>query len=937
MNFSLIIGCGGAGIAAMGEAVRLLAVRPGGLERVACLAVDGDQGALDGVASWAGRRLEKGHGKLLMRALRIGREDLVALEGAFRGASEKGRGRLEENWWTDGQGRPFSGRGRSPIEVYGATWSALPRIEGTVSDLLEELRRRDSANPDVLRDLRVYVVAGLAGATGRGSWHLVAAKVRECLRKVGVEVWPTGVFFTGGVYKSLWPNLGAEWLTDAYVNALTGLSELSGWQENGRRCGDGRVAWRLPSLRSPENPETDVLFDDSRDASCGGPLARAYLVCGDNSGWVPGGPQAYHRMAGKALYAMIEAPGHEARFVNDTDLYKGLAGATFGVDAVHIHAFCETLARERALERLAVMPREDVGMVAAMVEDVLSECPPDAPKDAEDFRPDAKGTLYQRVAQATVETEAWRREIEAIREDLKACGSVEDAENRVLPLERPEWEEPVREALERTLRGIDFGKVAEKATQVFWGRYGRNPSVGRLEAFLDFLGGRIGKALNAAPESLEMATEDGGRQVPDAAVREGLHGRAYRSIMQRLERRPYDGAALDELCGERGLIPRGVLAAMYPVVKAGIDAKLEELLRRISELLARCRSVLEACRRARKAFGLEEGVAAGGGAGDDGFRLLFATPDRIEETLCARDDARRLYHRVLKPIASSREDVERIVGNAMERRVNPKPLAERVLGLAMLGAGEGGRDTERLAEEVKRAALEHVALPWAFMEEHYAFLRVLENNLPHWNRAIGAVWGDPVKRAKLMDRFQVTLGVEPERDELEKTQYELPPVDVLCWTVAKSLASVCEPWWMAETGEGAREGVVLVPFRMPLGAREATMALEKGGGCFEVHGLETERGTPFAYVAQAEEGVRLTKEEEEGGLHPLDKVWSLDVWTESVIRERLQLVEREDGASVFGAEGGTPGEGYVSPLYVRNEKLSGCRWKPWMEESGEEE
>lgn len=42
MNFSLIIGCGGAGIAAMGEAVRLLAVRSGGLERGACLAVDAD-------------------------------------------------------------------------------------------------------------------------------------------------------------------------------------------------------------------------------------------------------------------------------------------------------------------------------------------------------------------------------------------------------------------------------------------------------------------------------------------------------------------------------------------------------------------------------------------------------------------------------------------------------------------------------------------------------------------------------------------------------------------------------------------------------------------------------------------------------------------------------------------------------------------------------
>lgn len=936
MKSSLIIGCGGAGIGAMGEAVRLLGVRPGGLEGVACLAVDGEWGDLEGVASWGRKMRAEESGKLLVRVVRIERADLEELAGAFRGASKEGRGRLEENWWIDGEGRPFSGDGRSAVEVYGATWSAMPRIERAVSELLEEIARRDAGNPEVLRDLRVYVVAGLAGATGRGSWHPVVSKVRECLWKIGVEVSPTGVFFTGDVYRSLWPELGAEFLAGAYVNALTGLSELSGWQENGRRSGDGRVVWRLPALHHPENPATDVLCEDPRD---GRPLRRACLVCGGVGGRVLGGPQAYHRMAGKALYAMIEAPEHEARFANDADLYKGLAGATFEVDAVHIHAFCETLARERALERLAEMPREDMETVKAMVEEVWAECPPVAPKDAEDFRPDAKGTLYQRVAQAAIATAAWRREIADTREALKAGSSVEDAEKRVLPLERPEWENPVREALERALRGIDFGKVAEKATQVFWGRYGRNPSVGRLAEFLNRLGWRINKAVDTAPKSLTMATEDGRKLVPEEAVRERLHGLAYRSIKQRLTGRPYDGDALEELCGERGIIPRGVLAAMYPVIKADIDAKLKELLIRISELHGRCRSVSEACRRARRALGGEEGVAAGGAAGDDGFKLLYVTPDRIEETLCAREGGRRQYHRVLKPMARNRADVEYLVGEEMERMCNPHPLGERVLGLILFDAGAACMGMERLEEEVKRTAMEHMTLPWAFMERHYAFLKVLENNLPFWNRVIADVGkeSDPARYLELCERFRETLGVELYHDEKEDGAERLPSVDVLRWTIAKSVASVCEPWWLADTGEGGREGVLFVPFKMPLDARDAMMSLGKAEGCFEVHGLEARRGTPFAYAAQVEEGVGVTEEEEECGVHPLDKVWSLDVWTESMILERMQLAERADGASVFGADGGTPGEGYVSPLYVRNERLSGCRWKPWLEASGEEE
>ena len=47
MNSSFIIGCGGAGIAAMREAVRLPAFRKEKVERVACLAVDGQMDALD--------------------------------------------------------------------------------------------------------------------------------------------------------------------------------------------------------------------------------------------------------------------------------------------------------------------------------------------------------------------------------------------------------------------------------------------------------------------------------------------------------------------------------------------------------------------------------------------------------------------------------------------------------------------------------------------------------------------------------------------------------------------------------------------------------------------------------------------------------------------------------------------------------------------------
>ncbi|MBR6022232.1 MAG: hypothetical protein IK066_07420 [Kiritimatiellae bacterium] len=956
MNSSFIIGCGGAGIAAMREAVRLLAFRKEKVERVACLAVDGEMAALDCFGEWLLDQKEFWKGTdtwgcgPCVRMVCAGRGEWAEGMKALRGASGAEKERLQEHWWFDGDGRPFLGLGiphvrgaawASPTDAYGATWMMLPYIQRTVSDLLGELARRDPDNPEPLRNLRVYVVAGLAGTTGRGSWNLVAEKVRECLRNIGVRVMPVAVLFGADVYKHVGPGAGPRFWRDAQVNALTGISELSGWLENGHKGGKDCVAWRLPDMRRPdEQGRTDVLCADASADSCGGPVGRAYLVCGSSPEGRLESPQAYQRMAGKALYAMAEDPENPIRHLNDLDCYGSLAGATFEVDAVHIQAFCETLARELVLGRLAKTSRRDERAVEEAIGELWAECPLDAPRNAEEFLPNPQGTLWQRVAHAAMETEEWQREFKGTRDALAKC-TVNQAEEVVLPLEHPRWVLPLMGAMEETLRKTGLRAAVEEASKrMICGDDGEGPSPARAVEFLGRLRKRIAAARSAAPERLEMDTVDGGKAAPEDAVRDWLRECGKRRLVDVLmAKRPYGQEELDWLCCPespdgrhwRGIIPRGVLAAMYPVIRKRIDVELAGVLESIDKKMAACQAVLGACWSVRSRLAAEEGAAAGGGEGDNGFELLYATPDRIDETLYTGDNPRRLYHRVLKPIVECRGEVESLV--AGETRVGERfmALVDRALDIA---AGGGEARADALEGEFADAVMKEVFLAPGFLERHYAFLRVLENNLPHWNRAIAETADDNERQMGLFYEFRLTLGAEPQFDDYSR-KYELPSVGELRWTIAESLVSVCRQWWIANTSGREREGVVFVPFNMHSNDSDRlNAALHKAGmsGEFNVIGVESGRGTPYAYVSQAEETVYMTAEEKSEGIHPLDKVLSLDGWREPEVLKTLLLAEREDGAAIFGKEGCTPGVGYVSPLYVRNERLSGCRWKPWATE-----
>lgn len=912
-------------------------------EKVRCLALDTDRNALEDFR------------KTLQETERLTRQPVPRCETVllnermdevFRSSPVRddgpGQARLQEHWWFDGDGVPFPGPGparhwcpgaSSPTEAYGMAWRGAGQIGEAVGRLVDELAWHGDGDSAVLKGMRVYIVAGLAGNTGRGSWNAVLSKVRECLRENhGVTAFPTAVLFGADVYDRI-SKCDPRQARDFRVNALTGLSELSGWMENGRKEGDGRVVWRLPdpSLPDPEG-RTDVLREDGRPEPCGGPAGEVYLIFGRNPDARLEEPQEYQQMAGKALYAMAGDPENAVRGADGTAWCKSLAGATFEVDALHIRAFCETLAREQMLEWLSEPSREAERAAAAAAKAFWAECPPEAPAQGDELRPEPRGTLYERIAAAAMETPEWRREFQSIRKFLAACKAETEAEERVLPLERPEWLVPLERAAVEALRNAGLQAALEKAAeQVFGGGRGLPLSAWRLQTFLECLRQRIKKAMAAAPERLTVGARDGGGKTPDEAVRESLHPNRKRTLLQKLFRAgTYNAAEIDGLCQEgnphwQGIIPRGVLAAMYPAIKMAVAKALADLSAQIEKRLAGCEAFRVACRTVRAVLGSEEGLAAGGQRGDDGFRLLYATPDRIQETLYTREDCRRLYHRVLVPVAQGRKEVEwlAVLGMMVCGGVDER------LGQALAEATEERIGAERLEWMVGNIVWKGVGLKKGFMEECYAFKTVLKNNRMYWNRALEAE-DSPDAREELAERFRATLGEQAVIGDARSGRACLQPAKQLLGSIAESMASGCRPWWIAGTKKES-SGVLFLPVRMTREISDGLDRFRKAAGpwCrFDIVGSETGWGTPFAYAMQAEEWVR---EEPENWTKVLDKVESLDTWRNPEVLEILSKAERQDGTAVFGRQGCTPGVGYVSPLYVRNGRLSGCRWKPWAD------
>ena len=204
-----------------------------------------------------------------------------------------GRKRLLEHWWNRGPEAPFSapsvigltkGAGQCPPVSYFLTWCKLKSLEERFDDLINSIQRRQEGfSQDTI--LNFLVICSLAGGTGRGSWEVVAFKLREMFRKYNKVPKPRAFLFDSSVFKNLFRSVPRQRLP-MQVNSLTGVSQLSCWVENrlaGQQEPGAAYRYHLPSLTNPAEETSDVLQADLyRDRNEAAPVNHSYIVFESN-------------------------------------------------------------------------------------------------------------------------------------------------------------------------------------------------------------------------------------------------------------------------------------------------------------------------------------------------------------------------------------------------------------------------------------------------------------------------------------------------------------------------------------------------------------------------------------------------------------------------------------------------------------------------------
>jgi hypothetical protein len=248
------------------------------------------------------------------------------LQNAF--LADTGR-RLDRFWWSrnaKGRRTPFTavrfphspeiGAGQAPLISTFLTWHWLDAPSNSIRDMI-----RDTVNELKLRNtaaghgqdlgLETTVIAGLAGGTGRGCWHLLSLIVSQILKDEGQTNHPIGLFYDASAFPEILSQR-PEWKMKMTVNSLTGFSELVGFRRNELEEIDDCYHMSLPSLTRPSEEKADIIntVDLVGTDSAGnpvntsgyGPVSRAFVVFGAGRAGSPGESSLYYQVGANVLY-----------------------------------------------------------------------------------------------------------------------------------------------------------------------------------------------------------------------------------------------------------------------------------------------------------------------------------------------------------------------------------------------------------------------------------------------------------------------------------------------------------------------------------------------------------------------------------------------------------------------------------------------------------
>ena len=899
----VFIACGGSGLAALDRMCQLLAEdqywRREAQTSLYFLVIDTDENDLQAFNNTFDTRFGPLAGNITRQSVLLsqGVSDIAyvldeyfvrPLKEPLNEDGKKAKQRLYRHWWTSG-GSPEvpqleeplrKGAGQCPPISYFLVWHHFSAVTKAIERIMADIvvKRGGGTQPVV----EIYLLAGLAGGTGRGCWMPVAYAMRDYIvrNQIGAPQ-IRGIFFDYSVLRDVFETSETDEKRRMQINAITGWSELSCWvAQESSRVAQEKFKYSLPSMENPGSELADVLQVELDIRQTTSPIAQIYMMFADCRAAILRDKKDFYSIAGNALYSRLRAESIQRGDINqDKRAYRNMASAIIEVPGSSLRLLFEVESKARLLDQ-----RKDPDLnIEGDVEEFMKQASLAPSKDgAIEFYSSVLDKLYE--SKASAEQNTLEKAISA-KDKTKVGAAIKRIEGIVLQDQDVEkfW-----------TADDELKKMLKKMLSTWNGGSG----LSRAQAFAERLAENLGHMLKDLPADKETKKD----------VRKHVDELATRTLMERITGgSPFNDAdrkALYDLARHQFEAVNDEIILRYIRTRIeGLVEALERFVRRVDQVI-RCNSAVavDLRRELRKALGLRPD--------QDAFEAFFVDPDFPERALPLLDDESIFVKRVLRPMMSKAGFDELL---RREQVVNPKELVAYWLNVC-LGDKEPPGDSlmKRQIGEVAAAATD---LRFDFIAEHFSLIPVLERTRTCWNDRRRNLVRQRDKFDAINARFKRFFGIPMPADVEE----ELPSAEDMLWSMASALGQACQPFWLLKGGgeQRARVTVILpggVEKRNPNDQQGINYIVPEVAGGFE--------GNPFVIMAYSSAGV-----------DSIDEITSLDYFGD--VESDLKLLERSHEDTEAAARFNRKRVGYAAPVYLNEEALRKNRWRPWVDVSAE--
>jgi len=827
--------------------------------------------------------------------------------------------RVTESWWYNSDQSPFiasnleysieNGAGQCPAISNFLAWTS-GKISEEIRNIKNELRDKSIGSDPQNMQVSSYLIAGLAGGTGRGCWAPLGMQMAQALE--GLETKPTGFFFDATCFEG---KTKADQFVKLQTNSLTGISEITAWLKNSNNK-DNKKSYFMPNLASPDRPESDVIKTGLD------PIVQAFLF-GNQSRSGKISAKNIYEMVATSIFAQINQNDIHRTQINEGFNRLGSIGTSqYYVPATDLQSEFQDLVRQRIPQTL----RESTEADRAKADEVKARLSPIFETASQSDKNTIRGVIYGAL-QSTMAT--FKKDLTTKLESKKPSDAISYINQyNKLP------EGVIEKAVEQ---GIN--KITETDNQ----------NVSLLDAI----------RLNIINDSKELSIAGLGMIIN--AYIESLG--QFEKVVQSLKTGPKNELAQyinDCLKNDNGIFGLGkkinseekdlILQQSEIFFRSLVNNKAEKnigsiLKTKMNVVIDALKSWKNTYEEILKTFHISKSEDVNANALS--YILVSENKPFAPETY---PSGQRLVSRVLKPIINNHRLEEIIQATKFENEDYKNYVLQlnEIVRVACVGSKSEIDSpkgcTADLQSQIKqkiKEIQEAVNVDQFKLEENFEFREVVNTLVNEWVNLLNSekVQKDRIRQDELNNQFKRVFGLPLVRNAGDdKKTFAKPDLETVLVSMGEDLCQTCDPLLdYKKTDSAIIDEVKLFLPKSNNEAHDKSWANigEKIGAKIiqdvKIY-VDSTRTSSSPFLMLAHTTCWVNHENSANNLPHLDDIKTLDYRNLPEVNRWLIGAEDKGGASYFNLTefgAGTYGFGYISPRFVKDPVWSEMRWKPW--------